>query len=111
MPSRGYVTLTVKEELAPLVRRYYRELLSGAKNPVNFNRNHVILRMPQQKLEKPSAFGEPNQILMDYIDSCELILGCRPLQVMAWKGIVKNLPEVFGEIILDADKLFETARR
>jgi DNA-binding PadR family transcriptional regulator len=44
---------------------------------------------------------------MHYIDSCELILGCRPLQVMAWKGMVKNIPEVFGKMILDADKLFE----
>jgi len=107
MPSKGYVTLTIKEELAPLVRRYYRELLSGAKKPVDFDRDYVILKMPREKFDKLSAFGEPNQILIDYIDSCELILGCRPLQVMAWKGMVKNIPEVFGKIILDADKLFE----
>jgi DNA-binding PadR family transcriptional regulator len=107
MPSRRYVTLTIKEELAPLVRRYYRELLSCAKKLVDFDRNHVILRMPRERFDKLSIFGEPNQILIDYIYSCELILGCRPLQVMAWKGMVKNIPEVFGKIILDADKLFE----
>ena len=101
------VTLTIKEELAPLVRRYYRELLSGAKKPVDFDRNHVILRMPREKFDKLSAFGEPNQILIDYIYSCELILGCRPLQVMAWKGMVKNIPDISGKMILDADKLFE----
>ena len=107
MPSRRYVTITVKEELAPFVRRYYRELLSGAKKPLDFDRDYVILRMPREKFDKLSIFGEPNQILMDYIDSCELILGCRPLQVMAWKSMVKNIPEVFGKMILDADKLFE----
>jgi DNA-binding PadR family transcriptional regulator len=107
MPSKGYVTLTIKEELAPLVRRYYRGLLSGAKKPLDFDRDYVILRMPRERFDKLSIFGEPNQILMDYIDSCELILGCRPLLVMAWKGMVKNIPEVFGKIILDADKLFE----
>jgi DNA-binding PadR family transcriptional regulator len=63
--------------------------------------------MPREKFDKLSIFGEPNQILIDYIYSCELILRCRPLQVMAWKGMVKNIPEVFGKIILDADKLFE----
>jgi DNA-binding PadR family transcriptional regulator len=107
MPSKRYVTITVKEELAPLVRRYYRELLSGAKKPLDFDRDYVILRMPREKFDKLSIFGELNQILIDYIYSCELILRCRPLQVMAWKGMVKNIPEVFGKIILDADKLFE----
>jgi DNA-binding PadR family transcriptional regulator len=107
MPSKKYVTITVKEELAPFVRRYYRELLSGAKKLLDFDRDYVILRMPREKFDKLSIFGESNQILIDYIGSCELILGCRPLQVMAWKGIVKSIPEVFGKIILDSDKLFE----
>jgi hypothetical protein len=44
---------------------------------------------------------------MDYINSCELILGCRPLQVTAWKGMVKNIPDIFRKMILDAGKLFE----
>jgi DNA-binding PadR family transcriptional regulator len=107
MPSRRYVTITVKKELAPLVRRYYRELLSGAKKPLDFDRDYVILRMPREKFDKLPICGEPYEVLMDYIDSCRLILGCRPLQVMAWKGMVKRLPDIFGKIILDADKLFE----
>jgi hypothetical protein len=57
-PSKEYVTLMVKEELraGPLVRRILRELLSGAKKLLDFERNYVILRILRERLDKLSTY-------------------------------------------------------
>jgi DNA-binding MarR family transcriptional regulator len=121
MPPKGYVTLTVKEELAPFVRQYYQELLSGIRKPmISFNdeEKEVTLRIPYERYSELmlslSRFYEaridwidPYEVLMYYIDACELLSRCRTLQIMAQKGMIRHFTDIFEKIILDADKLFK----
>ena len=122
MPPKGYKTITVKEEYAPYVKRYYEKLLaSGPPSADEWLEQEgeflkITLRIPVKEYSSIVSgltrfFGrridwiDPHGLLASYIDVCKMLMDCTALQVAGDAGMIRDFRDIFEEILPDIDKI------
>lgn len=122
MPPKGYKVITVKEELEPYVRQYYRKLLVSGPPRVDEEGEegfvYVTVRVPSDKYASLSYslaefFGpmidwiDPYGLVAHYVDFLETLTSCRTLKSAAQNGLIKDFKDVLESIVFDAEKILQ----